>query len=55
MSLLTAEMVNLSEIEAEFFIEGFRLDREGLAQVQELDEVEPVPGLFRRLFGRVSR
>ncbi len=55
MSLLTAEVENLSKIEEEFFMEGFRLETEGLAQVEELDEVEPAPGLFRRLFGRASR
>ena len=55
MSLLTAEIENLSETEEQFFLEGFRLESEGLTQLEELDEVEPAPGLFRRLFGRSKR
>jgi hypothetical protein len=55
MSLLSAETENLSAIEEEFFIAGFRMETEGLAQVEELDEGEPAPGLLRRLFGRLSR
>ena len=56
MSLLTAEVEGLSEVEAEFFIEGFRLESEGLTQVEEaFEEVEPTHGLLRRLFRRGSR
>jgi len=58
MSLLIAEIENLSETEAEFFNEGFRMESEGLAQIDEVDtfgEPEPAPGLFRRLFGRGRR
>lgn len=57
MSLLTAEIENLSEIEEQFFLEGFRMETEGLAEVEELYElyavetVVPPRGLLRRMFG----
>jgi hypothetical protein len=44
MSLLPAEIENLTETEAEFFNEGFRMDAECVAEIDGIDvSVEAKP------------
>ncbi len=54
MGLLPNEIENLSDVEEQFFLEGFRMETEGLSEVDEPNELEqakPPRSLFRRIFG----